>query len=98
MSFSWVDRVDFRRLHRGYSRSRLPKAEPAAAKKSRRIDSALKKAGMTASVLSIVLDGGHEHVWKRIGHVADMVVLDRCTVAGCGAEHYYDPDVEPPRR
>jgi hypothetical protein len=53
---------------------------------------------MTHPVFSMVLDDVHEHVWKRIGHVADMVVLDRCTVAGCGAEHYYDPHVEPPRR
>lgn len=53
---------------------------------------------MTVSVFNIVLDDAHEHVWKRIGHVADMVALDRCTVAGCGAEHYYDPHAEPPRR
>ena len=49
---------------------------------------------MIVSVFSIVLYDAHEHVWKRIGHMADMVVLDRCTVAGCGAEHYS----EPPRR
>ena len=30
--------------------------------------------------------------------MADMVALDRCTVAGCDAEHYYDPHAEPPRR
>jgi hypothetical protein len=53
---------------------------------------------MTVSVFSIVLNDAHEHVWKRIDQVADMVVRDRCTVAGCGAKHYYDPHVEPPRR
>jgi hypothetical protein len=44
----------------------------------------------------IVLDDGHEHVWERIGQVTDVIVLDHCTVAGCGAGHYYDPNAPAP--
>ena len=47
-------------------------------------------------VFSIVLDDGHEHVWERIGQVTDVIVLDHCTVAGCGAGHYYDPNAQAP--